>query len=139
VGRFTAAREPRIFYQDIQASPACCFDPSGERVPDTTVWMVPSADRFLLAVLNSPLYGWYARHRFPPALGGAVRPKRSYLAQLPLPAPAPAARASIEALVEQRLDPALPAAAARELDAALADAVLAAYAITGPERAVLAR
>src|SRR5262249_17480020 len=97
VGALAASRAPRMFYQDIQTAPACCSDDSGELVPDTTVWCMP-ADRFLLAILNSPLYRWYARRRFPPALNGAVRPKLEYMRALPIAQPAPDARAALLAL-----------------------------------------
>jgi len=84
--RFRSALDaPRLFYQDIQTGPACCLDERG-LVPDTTVWILPTDDRYLLAVLNSTLYGWYARRRFPPALNGAVRPKREYMRTLPVSA-----------------------------------------------------
>ncbi|HEY5935896.1 MAG TPA: N-6 DNA methylase [Kofleriaceae bacterium] len=127
VGALAASREPRLLYQDIQTGPLCCLDRSG-LVPDTTVWILPTADRYLLAVLNSSLYGWYARRRFPPALNGAVRPKLPYIRAFPIATPSPALRRDIEALVDQRLagDP--------EVDAALADAVLDAYQLTAAER-----
>lgn len=143
VGALAASRAPRLLYQDIQTGPACCLDEGGALVPDTTVWILPSADRYLLAVLNSALYGWYARRRFPPALHGAVRPKLAYLRALPIAAPAPAARAAIERLVDQRLaleamrragDPSA-ARTAQELDRAIEEAVLAAYELSPAERA----
>lgn len=157
VGALAAARTPRLFYQDIQTGPACCLDRGGELVPDTTVWMLPSADRYLLAVLNSELYGWYARRRFPPALNGAVRPKLAYMRALPIATPAPAARAEIERLVELRLATedarraagapemrgtrgtrdARAARDARELDAAVEAAVLAVYELSPAERALV--
>lgn len=116
---------PRLLYQDIQTGPACCLDDTGELVPDTTVWILPSADRFLLAVLNSSLYAWYARRRFPPALNGAVRPKLEYMRGLPIATPGPALRRQIEELVALQL--AGPTAAR---DAELDRAVLEAYEIT---------
>ena len=122
VGELAASRAPRLFYQDIQTSPACCLDETG-LVPDTTVWILPTADRFLLAVLNSPFYGWYARRRFPPALNGAVRPKHEYIRALPVAAPAPALRAHVEELVDRRL-------AGEPVDEAIAGAVLDAYELT---------
>lgn len=116
------SRAPRLFYQDIQTAPACCLDPSGELVPDTTVWILPSADPVLLAILNSPLYAWYARRRFPPALNGAVRPKLEYMRALPIAEPRPAVRAKITALVTRQL-----AGPARALDDELAALVADAY------------
>jgi hypothetical protein len=126
------ARTPRLFYQDIQTQPACCLDPTGELVPDTTVWILPSADPFLLAVLNSPLYAWYARRRFPPALNGAVRPKLEYMRALPIAAPSSRLRRQVEALVRRQLDE--PADAR---DHELAAFVAEAYGLTPSERALV--
>ncbi len=103
VGPLVRSRSPRLLYQDIQTSPACCLDPSGDLVPDTTVWILPSADPVLLALLNSPLYAWYARRRFPPALNGAVRPKLAYLRLLPVPLVPPDLRSALTAAVSRRL------------------------------------
>ena len=115
------SRAPRLFYQDIQTAPACCLDPTGELVPDTTVWILPTDDRFVLAVLNSKLYGWYARHRFPPALNGAVRPKLEYMRRFPLAAPTADLRARITALVDAQLAT-QDAARDAELDRLICDA-----------------
>jgi SAM-dependent methyltransferase len=120
VGANAASREPRLLYQDIQTGPACALDRSG-LVPDTTVWILPTGDLWLLAILNSSFYGWYARRRFPPALNGSVRPKLAYIRALPI-AP-PRDRARIEELVERRL------AGAGALDAEIDAAVLDAYEI----------
>ena len=122
LGPLLSTTAPRLLYQDIQTQPACALDATGALAPDTTVWMLPTGDRVLLAILNSSLYGWYARRRFPPALGGAVRPKRAYLLALPIARPAPPLRAHIEALVAQQL--ATPTVAR---DAELDAAVIAAY------------
>jgi hypothetical protein len=146
VGPLVKAREPRLLYQDIQTGPACAIDRTGELVPDTTVWMLPSAELYLLAVLNSPLYGWYARRRFPPALNGSVRPKLAYIRHFPIPTPSPAQRAVIEALVAQRLalEPDRTAGvreaaqAALELDGVLGRAVHEAFELSAAERALVA-
>lgn len=82
LGAVAKSRAPRLMYQDIQTSPAACI--AADVIPDTTVWMLPTDDAFLLALLNSQLYGWYARRRFPPALNGAVRPKLEYMMRLPI-------------------------------------------------------
>jgi TaqI-like C-terminal specificity domain len=126
------SRAPRLFYQDIQTGPACCLDDTGELVPDTTVWILPTADRFVLAVLNSRLYGWYARRRFPPALNGAVRPKLAYLRRFPIAQPPAALRARIEALVEAQLADARP-----ERDTELDELIGDAYELTRRDRARL--
>jgi hypothetical protein len=126
------SRAPRLFYQDIQTAPACCLDATGELVPDTTVWILPSADPFLLAVLNSPLYAWYARRRFPPALNGAVRPKLEYMRALPIATPRAALRTKIATLVTRQLEHADPAR-----DVELAELVNEAYGLSRADTARL--
>lgn len=136
VGALIKSGAPRLLYQDIQSAPICCLDRDGTLVPDTTVWMLPTDDPYLLAVLSSPLYGWYARRRFPPALNGSVRPKAEHLRTLPIPEPPAALRAYIGQLARARLAPDCDAPA---LDAALDEAVLDAYELSTAERALLAR
>lgn len=103
VGPLVHAKRARILYQDIQTSPLAVLDRDGELVPDTTVWMLPTDDAFVLAVLSSRLYGWYAKRRFPPALNGAVRPKAAYLRRLPLPTPTDAMRRAPDVNAAYRL------------------------------------
>ena len=131
------SRDPRLFYQDIQTVPACSFDPDGELVPDTTVWILPSRDRYLLAILNSRVYGWYAQRRCPPALNGAVRPKLAYMQRLPIPTPSADLRREIEAHVTRRL----VANEGRErdiLDRQIERFVELAYEVSSIERALIA-
>jgi hypothetical protein len=107
--------------------------------------MLPSGDLYLLAVLSSPLYGWYARRRFPPALNGSVRPKLEHMRNLPVATPSTSHRSMIEQLTEQRLEleplrrtgDLAAAAVARELDAAIHTAVHDAYELSDAERALV--
>lgn len=146
VGPLIKAPAPRLLYQDIQTGPACAIDLTGALVPDTTLWMLPSAELYLLAVLNSPLYGWYARRRFPPALNGSVRPKLAYIRNFPIATPSGPQRALIERLVAERLElePLLRAGASdaaratAELDGALGRAVHDAFELSAAERALIA-
>jgi hypothetical protein len=125
IGALAKSGEPRLFYQDIQTSPACALDTTG-LVPDTTVWILGTGDRFLLAVLNSKLYAWYARRRFPPALNGAVRPKREFITKLPLAQPPAALRARIVELAELQLTAPTP-----QRDLELDAQICAAYGVSG--------
>jgi hypothetical protein len=146
VGPLIRTRTPRLLYQDIQTAPLCAIDLDGEVVPDTTVWMLPSTDRYLLAVLSSPLYGWYARRRFPPALNGAMRPKLEYIRRFPVATPSDDLRAAIEQWVDHRLalarapeqrGDAEGAAVCAALDAAIDRAVHDAYELSAAELALL--
>jgi hypothetical protein len=126
-----------LLYQDIQTAPACSFDPDGNLVPDTTVWILPSSDRYLLAILNSRLYHWYARRRFPPALNGSVRPKLAYMQRLPIPTPSSDLRSEIEALVNRRLGSS--ESRAREvIDHQIERLVEQAYELSSIDRAIVA-
>ncbi|MBA2540925.1 MAG: Eco57I restriction-modification methylase domain-containing protein [Deltaproteobacteria bacterium] len=131
VGELAASTAPRLLYQDIQTGPACALDRRG-LVPDTTVWILPSADRVLLAILNSSLYGWYARQRFPPALNGSVRPKLAYMRALPIATADERARRRIEGLVDNQL-------AGRDVERELDEEVCRLYQLTAGERAVVNR
>jgi hypothetical protein len=134
VGALARARTPRLFYQDIQTTPACGLDDAGGAVPDTTVWIVDSDDRCLLAALNSRLYGWYARLRFPPALNGAVRPKLDYMRAFPIASPSADLRARITELVNAQL-----AERNRDRDRELSTLVCDAYELSRAQRALVAR
>ena len=145
VGPLIGPRTPRLLYQDIQTAPACALDLEGALVPDTTVWMLPTADLLVAAVLNSAIYGWYARRRFPPALNGAVRPKQAYLCELPLPVLAAGPRAELERTARARLELATELAEGDHepgltvtLDATLATMLADAYALSTAERALIA-
>ena len=87
-------------------------------------------DRFLLALLNSRFYRWYAERRFPPALNGAVRPKLEYVRALPVAVPSRELRAQIETLVTAQLAEPTPAR-----DRALDEAICEAYELSAAERA----
>jgi hypothetical protein len=129
VGAHAIARAPRLFYQDIQTRPACCLARRDD-VPDTTVWTLATDDRVVLAIMNSSLYGWYARRRFPPALNGAVRPKLAYVRALPIATPTPDLAARIARLVDGRL-------AGHADDTQLDDAIFDAYELSRRERALV--
>lgn len=128
------SRAPRMLYQDIQTAPLCALDLEGEIVPDTTVWILPSEDRVLLAILNSPVYRWIAQRRFPPALNGAVRPKLQYMQQLPIPRVTPTLRREITMCVEQRI---AEGSSATRLDSQLGMLVMDAYELSRRERALV--
>jgi hypothetical protein len=121
-----------LLYQDIQTAPACCLDATGDLVPDTTVWILPTDDAFVLALLNSPLYAWYAQRRFPPALNGAVRPKLEYMRELPVAQPPKALRAKISSLVQAQLTKHTP----RRNDE-IAALICDAYGLSAGERRLL--
>jgi SAM-dependent methyltransferase len=128
------SRAQRMFYQDIQTAPLCALDVEGELVPDTTVWILPSQDLVLLAILNSAVYRWIAQRRFPPALNGAVRPKLQYMQQLPIPTVTGALRDDITSCVEQRIRHIREGENSKGIDVELAKLVGEAYTLSRKER-----
>lgn len=145
VGDLAGSLTPRLVYQDIQTGPACSLVEGGV-VPDTTVWILPSQDRYLHAVLGSRVYGWFARRRFPPALNGSVRPKLEYMRAFPVPMPSDTQRAAIDRLVGERLELEArtrngddrAARTGRELEAAIDATMFDIYELDASDRALVA-
>ncbi|HEY4057859.1 MAG TPA: N-6 DNA methylase [Kofleriaceae bacterium] len=131
------SRAQRMLYQDIQTTPLCALDVEGELVPDTTVWILPSQDLVLLAILNSPVYRWIAQRRFPPALNGAVRPKLQYMQQLPIPRVDGALRDEITSCVEQRIRHVAEGENSVGIDNELVKLVFEAYKLSRKERELI--
>jgi hypothetical protein len=133
------SRAQRMLYQDIQTTPLCALDVDGELVPDTTVWILPSQDLVLLAILNSPVYRWIAQRRFPPALNGAVRPKLNYMQQLPIPRVDGALRDDITSCVEQRIRHVVEGEDSQGIDNELVKLIFDAYKLSRNERELVMR
>ena len=50
---------PKLMYQDIAWTPGFCLDVEG-LYPNNTIYILPTSDRWLLTVLNSPVFWWVA-------------------------------------------------------------------------------
>jgi hypothetical protein len=92
--------EPKIIYQDIQHAPAFALDRNGT-ITNNTVWILKTTDEYLLAVLNSAVYWWYAWRRFPHGKDDALRPFDDYLSKVPIAEPSPELRTSIVGAVDR--------------------------------------
>ncbi|HAS50874.1 MAG TPA: restriction endonuclease, partial [Gammaproteobacteria bacterium] len=87
--------QPKIIYQVIQFHPQYAFDTSGLFGNDKT-FLIPTADLYLLAVLNSPLMWWHNWRYLPHMKDEALNPAGFRMETLPIAEPTPQIRAEIE-------------------------------------------
>ena len=98
--------KPKIIYPDISPFMRACYDTTGAYCLQTT-YILPTEDLSLLAILNSQLVDWYARHKFQslndPWAGGGLRFIAQYMRHVPVADRTPAQKAELSRLVEQIL------------------------------------
>ena len=94
---------PKIVYMDIANYPPFAFDLEGTYI-DCTLFMVPNADAFLLAFLNSKVAWFQWIGETPIARGGYVRLKQQYIAPTALPDPSKQDRRTLTNLGEKCSD-----------------------------------
>jgi SAM-dependent methyltransferase len=85
---------PKIIFQDIAWSPRFCLDEEG-RYLNNTAYFIPSDDRYLLAVLNSPVFWWYAWRTAQHGKDEALRLFGEFMAEVPIPIPSDEIRSAI--------------------------------------------
>ena len=91
---------PKILYQEIQFHSRFSLDEDGY-LTNNKVFLIPSADLWLLAVLNSPLIWWYNWRYLPHMKDEALNPQGEMMEQLPVALPSDAIREAVEPLVER--------------------------------------
>jgi len=96
VAYFDKFSEPKIIYQEIQYHPAYAMDTDGYYL-NNKGFMIPTADRWLLTVLNSPLLWWFGWRHFPHMKDEALTPAGFRMEHLPI---APLREATAERVVE---------------------------------------
>jgi hypothetical protein len=85
--------KPKIMYQDIAWRPAFCLDVSA-RMSNNTVHFIVTDDRWILAVLNSPVAWWYSWRSAQHGKDEALRLFSAYMRTFPIPVPRDDARDS---------------------------------------------
>ena len=94
--------EPKILYQEIQFHPAYAF--SGEALyGNNKVFLLPTADLYLLAVLNSPLLWWHNWRYLPHMKDEALNPAGFRMEALPIAEPTAEIRTQAEERVAELL------------------------------------
>jgi hypothetical protein len=92
---YSAFDAPKIVYQEIQFHPSYAFS-SGSLFGNNKVFLLPTADRYLLAVLNSPLMWWHNWRYLPHMKDEALNPAGFRMETLPIAEPTPEIRAETE-------------------------------------------
>ena len=93
---------PKILWQVIQYHPAYCYDGSGLFTNDK-IFSIPSDDRYLLALLNSPLLWWHNWRYLVHLKDEALTPTGYKMEQLPIAIPSDEMRQEVEHKVVQIL------------------------------------
>lgn len=91
---------PKVMYQEIQYHPTYLLDTT-RLMANNKVFFLPTDDRWLLAVLNSPL-GWWHNWRYLPHMKDeALTPAGFLMSNFPATEPTSAARTKAEAQVDR--------------------------------------
>ncbi|MBZ0097734.1 MAG: Eco57I restriction-modification methylase domain-containing protein, partial [Taibaiella sp.] len=93
----------KIVWAKYGIEPAFTYDSEGY-FAGNTVFILPTDDLFLLAILNSKVTQWYATHNFNLVRGGYIEWIPANVGQLPIPNPPDELRQRIAALAQQCLD-----------------------------------
>lgn len=89
---------PKIVYQEIQFHPAYALDLNG-RLLNNKCFLIPSADLYLLGVLNSPVMWWYNWRTLPHMKDEALSPVGYLMDVLPIATPSEEVRSAVESAV----------------------------------------
>jgi len=97
---YAAFERPKLLYQEIQFHPSYCLETDGYHSNNKT-FLVPTADPWLLAILNSPLMWWYTWRYLPHMKDEALSPVAELMEKLPIAAPSEIVRSQVEVAVRQ--------------------------------------
>ena len=75
--------KPKIMYQVMQVKPCFIYDEKGLYC-NNSMWMIPSSDKTLFAILNSKI-GWYLIANFCTAIQNGYQLIFQYFGQIPIP------------------------------------------------------
>lgn len=86
---------PKIVWQEIQYAPAFAWDSQGV-FANNKVFFIPTADRYLIAALNSPLLWWHNWRYLVHLKDEALSPSGYKMEQLPIAPPSEEIRRQVE-------------------------------------------
>ena len=127
--------KPKIIYPDTAKSLYACYDTT-KSFGLNTIHFIPTNELSLLAILNSKLFDWYARHEFQsindPWEGGRLRFFAQYMERVPIADQSAAQKAALSRLVERILaDP--QSDGVREIEKKIDNLVYQLYGLTDAE------
>jgi methylase of polypeptide subunit release factors len=100
---WAAFLKPKITYQEIQFHPSYAFDSEGTCSNNKT-FILPTDDKFVLAVLNSPLMWWFNWRNLPHMKDEALTPSAYLMELIPIAQPTPEIRAATESAANRLIE-----------------------------------
>lgn len=95
--------QPKLIYQEIQFHPAYSYDTDGY-LTNNKAFILPKADLYILAVLNSPLIWWHNWRYLPHMKDEALTPVGELMEILPIAPPTNEIRAEVEPIVSRLIE-----------------------------------
>ncbi|HEX7859922.1 MAG TPA: N-6 DNA methylase [Verrucomicrobiae bacterium] len=95
--------KPKLVYQEIQFHPAYALEDEGI-ISNNKTFILPTGDKYLLAVLNSPLMWWFNWRHLPHMKDEALTPAAFLIEEIPIAEPAPTIREATEKTVSRLIE-----------------------------------
>lgn len=95
--------QPKLIYQEIQFHPAYSYDTDGY-FTNNKAFILPKADLYILAVLNSPLIWWHNWRYLPHMKDEALTPVGELMEILPIAPPTDEILAEVEPIVNRLIE-----------------------------------
>ncbi|RKU39664.1 type I restriction endonuclease subunit M [Candidatus Poribacteria bacterium] len=133
--------KPKIIYPQTAKSLYACYD-TDKTFGVNSIYFIPTDDLSLLAILNSQLFDWYARHKFQslndPWAGGRLQFLAQYMKHVPIVDRTATQRAELTNLVERILaDP--ESGGVRDIERKIDVVVYQLYGLTDAEIELIKR
>ena len=103
VAYFAEFSKPRIIYSNMTNTPRFCWE-EREIFNNDAAFIIPTDDKFLLAVLNSKVAAFWCWNSLPKLMGATMQFRKVFMQHLPIPAASPTQKADIANLATQILD-----------------------------------
>jgi hypothetical protein len=95
--------KPKIIYQEIQFHPSYSYETNGY-LTNNKVFILPTHDLYILAVLNSPLIWWHNWRYLKHMKDEALNPAGYLMEKLPIAPPSDSIRAEVELIVSRLIE-----------------------------------
>ena len=104
MGMYPEFEKPKIVYPEFAARPTFAYDASAAYYVANKLYVIPTEDLSLLAILNSAVVAFLLPHMCSLIRGGYIEFRATHLGQVPIPEAPPLKRQVIEGLVQRLLD-----------------------------------
>lgn len=127
---------PKIIYPDIAKHPEFAYDESG-RFGGNTLYIIPTSEKFLLAILNSSITHFFYGNISSTVRGGYFRFIATYMSQIPIPSFTNEMKQKVETTVQKLLDAKGQGGQVAEWERELNALVYELYGLTSAEIALI--